>query len=87
MGGSSSKQEVQSKQVKNFMKDEVLQEEAKQLGQDPTLYAYQHQKFAKEVEADTLKQRTIDEKQHDLVDQEAALQERIDKAKLDLEFA
>ena len=62
MGGSSSKQEVKAKEVKNYMKDEAIQEEAKQLGQDPTLYAYQHQKFAKEVEADTLKQRTMDEK-------------------------
>jgi len=44
MGGSSSKQEVKGKNLKNYMKDEKIQLEAEYKGVDPALLAYQQQK-------------------------------------------
>ncbi len=87
MGGSSSQQEVKGKNLKNYMKDEKIQLEAEYKGVDPALLAYQKQKDDVNKEQEALKQRSRDEKKYALAIQEAALQERIDKAREDMEKA
>ena len=49
--------------------------------------AYREQKHDKVVNDNLISQRTLDQKKIALVDQEAALQERIDKAQSDMEKA
>ena len=57
MGGSSSKQDVKSKDIKNYMKDENIHKEAEERNIDPALLAYSRQKQDKIDNSDALRQR------------------------------
>ena len=87
MGGSSSKQNVKAKEMKNYMKDETIQREAEEKGVDPALLAYSKQKKDKVQDNELMKQRTMQQKQEALVEQEQLLQNRINKANEDMEKA
>ena len=55
MGGSSSKQNVKAKEMKNYMKDETIQREAEEKGVDPALLAYSKQKKDKVQDNELMK--------------------------------
>ena len=55
MGGSSSKQEVKSKDMKTYRKDEEVQREAEERGVDPQLLAYSRQKQDKIEDAEAIR--------------------------------
>ena len=66
-------------EIKNYM-DQKTTVQANMMGVDPALLAYQRQKTDKLDEHESLKSRTKNEKQVALAEQEALLQERIEKA-------
>ena len=81
MGGSNSKKNVEAKkELKNYVDDFNVQREAVAKNVDPTLIAYQRQKTDTQKVADSLRARSDDQKQADLMSREMALQDRIDEA-------
>jgi hypothetical protein len=89
MGGSSSAQEVKSTKapIKDFINDPKVKEKAEREKKDAALLAYAHQKNYVSQNNDIVKQRTRDEKKMALMEQEQALQDRIDKAAAEMERA
>ena len=74
MGGSSSKQEVKSKQPpKNYMNEAIVKEQAAETGKDVAILAYQRQKTDAENTQLAIKKRTRQEKQEALNEREDAL--------------
>ena len=67
--------------------DQNTKMEAQQKGVDPALLAYAKQKTDKVDQYDMQRSRTKDEKQVALREQEALLQERIEKAQYDMDKA
>ena len=70
--------------LKNYNDDEDIKVEAAKKGLNKELLAYQRQKTDKTQEFEQMRNRTKEDKKQALAEQEALLQERIDKAQMEM---